>query len=453
VKVDLKNISVVAGDYSLSDLDMVFNNLESVLQIVHSTKQMILARKATLIFCINIAHAEVMAKAFSDNGVPTKAIHSKLTKEEQDSIMSEYKSGAIKMLANPMMLTTGFDDPATDCIVLARPTRSQNLYRQMIGRALRLYQGKSDAMILDCGGVINDLGLPTQPIKAVNRSVPKQKHLCKNCESERIFRKIIKNKPFWVCGDCGDEKEIESTGVECASCGLIHSAKAKYATKENKLYLICDECDYETMVSKSSSQEEMKAIFDEKYIQAIQTKASLVYITDLMENKGPDFILNSEVISHIKAFQNYIAKHPEHFVKASIRDALKIEELHQSRQSEMNIDNTYFLSWHQPLGWRLFGIQFENELLHTGVNNLNTNLRLSSSLSESFSIIEKIHKETGKETYDQSLIEQILRETSASKLKNIDSMANKRLKDLYFKQEDINQMKGFVGIMESVFEQ
>merc|ERR1711879_12701 len=116
-------------------------------------KEVVLKQKASLIFCINIAHAEATAQAYIDNGVPARAIHSKLSKNEKDQIMDEYKSGKIKILANPMMLTTGFDYPATDCIILARATQSQNLYRQMVGRGLRLYKDKDFAIILDCSNV------------------------------------------------------------------------------------------------------------------------------------------------------------------------------------------------------------------------------------------------------------------------------------------------------------
>ena len=75
------------------------------------------------------------------------------------------------MLANPVMLTTGFDHPITDTIILARPTQSQNLYRQMVGRALRLAQNKEDAIILDCSSTINRLGLPTETLIPVSTFV------------------------------------------------------------------------------------------------------------------------------------------------------------------------------------------------------------------------------------------------------------------------------------------
>jgi len=169
VKVDLSNIRTTAGDYNQQDLDAKFNNIESVMQVVDATKAMIQERKQALVFCITIKHAEAMADAYNDAGVTARAIHSQLSKDEQSEIMQGFKCGDIKLLSNPDMLTTGFDHPPTDTVILARATKSQNLYKQMVGRALRLSDNKRDAVLLDCAGVINDLGLPTEPIKGTLR--------------------------------------------------------------------------------------------------------------------------------------------------------------------------------------------------------------------------------------------------------------------------------------------
>ncbi|MBT5935428.1 DEAD/DEAH box helicase family protein [Sulfurimonas sp.] len=64
VKIDLSPISLVGGDYNQTELDEAFNNYENILKIVHSTKDTVLKREASLVFCINIAHAEAMAHAY-----------------------------------------------------------------------------------------------------------------------------------------------------------------------------------------------------------------------------------------------------------------------------------------------------------------------------------------------------------------------------------------------------
>ena len=60
-----------------------------------------------------------------------------------------FHSGSV--VANVGVLTTGFDFPALDCVVLARPTRSLSLYYQMVGRAIRPYEGKTGWVVDLCG--------------------------------------------------------------------------------------------------------------------------------------------------------------------------------------------------------------------------------------------------------------------------------------------------------------
>jgi DNA repair protein RadD len=73
--------------------------------------------------------------------------------KEREAILERFKSGETKVVANVGVLTTGFDYPALDTIVLARPTMSLALYYQMVGRAIRPYPGKVGWVIDLCGTV------------------------------------------------------------------------------------------------------------------------------------------------------------------------------------------------------------------------------------------------------------------------------------------------------------
>src|SRR5690606_30779504 len=63
-----------------------------------------------------------------------------------------FRNGRLRALTTVGVLTEGADFPMCDCVVLARPTKSTNLYSQMVGRALRLWPGKTDALVLDLTG-------------------------------------------------------------------------------------------------------------------------------------------------------------------------------------------------------------------------------------------------------------------------------------------------------------
>lgn len=70
-------------------------------------------------------------------------------KKERERILEDFKSGKIKVIVNVGVLTTGFDFPELETVVLARPTKSLALYYQMVGRAIRPHPNKPEAWIVD----------------------------------------------------------------------------------------------------------------------------------------------------------------------------------------------------------------------------------------------------------------------------------------------------------------
>ena len=137
-------------------------------------------------------------------------VHSKMSKEAIKMVFEDYRAGKLDVLVNVDMATTGMDVPTIDTLVLARATKSQNLYRQMCGRALRLAPNKDNAVLLDCCSVITNLGLPTAPIKPKKEyeEIEAKKPVCSECASKRVYRKIKDNKTYKVCAECGHREEI-----------------------------------------------------------------------------------------------------------------------------------------------------------------------------------------------------------------------------------------------------
>lgn len=84
--------------------------------------------------------------------------------DESDEIIRLYKAGKIKVLVSVGMLAKGFDDPRTSCIVIARPTKSLMLHYQILGRVLRIFEGKTNGIIIDHAGNLLRNGLPTDPL-------------------------------------------------------------------------------------------------------------------------------------------------------------------------------------------------------------------------------------------------------------------------------------------------
>lgn len=105
-----------------------------------------------VVFTPTVATAEAVAESFNGAGIRTALIHGGTPREERQQIFADYQSGRVQVLANCMVLTEGFDAPWASCAVIARPTQSAPLYTQMVGRVLRPYPGKTDALVLNVAG-------------------------------------------------------------------------------------------------------------------------------------------------------------------------------------------------------------------------------------------------------------------------------------------------------------
>ncbi len=110
--------------------------------------------KHVLVFCSSVGHAVRLQGL-----VPgAKVISAKTDAKERERIIQGFKKGVIQTVFNVGVLTTGFDHPALDCIMLNRPTRSLALYYQMPGRGVRICPGKTHCTVIDFTGTVKGLG-------------------------------------------------------------------------------------------------------------------------------------------------------------------------------------------------------------------------------------------------------------------------------------------------------
>ena len=98
-----------------------------------------------------IDEADELKEKLTVKGVKADIVTGTTPKREREDILAKFKIGLLKVVVNVGTLTTGFDYPELDTIILGRPTKSLALYYQMVGRAIRPYKGK-DAWIVDLGG-------------------------------------------------------------------------------------------------------------------------------------------------------------------------------------------------------------------------------------------------------------------------------------------------------------
>ncbi len=197
-----EGLRVVGGDYVLKDLVKLVDDTEKVRAQIADALPRLVDRRKVVWICTSIEHAEEVCSVVSETE-PALVLHSKLTNAEYVKELFERPNGPRHMVS-VMMVKEGYDYPAIDGIVLMRPTRSITLMVQIIGRGLRLSEGKKNCLVLDYGKVIENCGPITAPyVRTARSGVGKgigeiTLRVCPKCLS------YIEATP---CRDCGFESE------------------------------------------------------------------------------------------------------------------------------------------------------------------------------------------------------------------------------------------------------
>lgn len=155
-KTDLNKVRTVAGEFNQKDLEDTVNNNYRNKLIVKAYKQYASDRDHTIAFCSGIDHCRDLCSEFIKQGIKCGYIDSTLNKEERETTLNKFKNGEYEVITNVGVLTTGFDFPAINNLLLCRPTKSKILYIQSLGRGLRLSPEtlKEDCLVLDFMDVV-----------------------------------------------------------------------------------------------------------------------------------------------------------------------------------------------------------------------------------------------------------------------------------------------------------
>lgn len=158
---DLSEVTMAGEDFETESLAEAVDIEERNALVARSLQELARDRRS-LVFCVTVAHARNLARALQALGMPADVIHGELDKKRRARVLERFRAGELRALTNVAVLTEGFDDPAVSCVAMARPTRSEGLYAQCVGRATRLFPGKSNALILDFVD-LSQLSLVTLP--------------------------------------------------------------------------------------------------------------------------------------------------------------------------------------------------------------------------------------------------------------------------------------------------
>lgn len=162
-EVDLSSIKIRRGDYDTTALSEEVNRPSVNMAILRSYQQLSkqYGFKSTLIFCVNIEHSRTVCGVLQEHGVNAQYVTGLTNKHERVAIIDDFRNGRIQVLVNVQVFTEGTDLPNIDSLILARPTKSRPLLVQMIGRGLRLHEGKDVCHVVD---LVNTRGTGMQSV-------------------------------------------------------------------------------------------------------------------------------------------------------------------------------------------------------------------------------------------------------------------------------------------------
>jgi len=148
VGISLAGVKSTNGDFVKSQLSNVYEVDNCFDLVVESHKKYAGGRQAVA-FTVTVDGAYRLAEKFRNAGISAEAADGTTRKVDRQAILDSFSLGQTQVLCNVGLYTEGLDVPQASCIHQVRPTRSDGLYTQMVGRALRTFPGKVDALILD----------------------------------------------------------------------------------------------------------------------------------------------------------------------------------------------------------------------------------------------------------------------------------------------------------------
>lgn len=162
--IDRTKLTTNSGgtDFTEASVRNYYREINMASKIISYSHKLLSVRKNLLIFCAMIDEARKVSK-----GIPGSAVLTGDTeKRERERILSQFKKGVIKCVINVGVLTTGFDYPELEAIIIGRSTMSLALYYQMVGRVMRPHASKEEGWVVDLGNNIKLFGkIETMQIK------------------------------------------------------------------------------------------------------------------------------------------------------------------------------------------------------------------------------------------------------------------------------------------------
>lgn len=208
-RADFSSVHMRAGEFVSEEVERLAGDDALVSAACAEMVELTVDRRAVLIFATSVAHGQRVVETLRDNhDIECGFVTGETPAGERDELLARFRGDAptsllatepLRFLCNVNVLTTGFDAPRVDCVVMLRPTMSPGLLYQCVGRGFRLHSDKTNCLVLDFGGNIERHG-PIDQIKPKEKDKrPDQAPPAKECEKCHALVAC----GFANCPECG----------------------------------------------------------------------------------------------------------------------------------------------------------------------------------------------------------------------------------------------------------
>ena len=208
MKADLSGVRTRLGDFDRHEIQERMDSRTVTGDAVEHYLRLAGGRPA-IAFCTSVSHAQHLAEAFVEAGIPSESIDGSLSDKDRDAVLGRLASGETTVLTACEIVSEGFDLPVVEVAILLRPTQSLTLYLQQVGRVLRPSPGKASATVLDHVGNVERHGLPDAD---------------RIWDLDAVRRKRTGEAPVRRCPECF---ACHPPAPECPVCGHVYESPAR----------------------------------------------------------------------------------------------------------------------------------------------------------------------------------------------------------------------------------
>jgi len=225
---DFSGLSLKMGKYQDKDLNEITQNERLTKTIIRESIKLCEGRKKILIFSATLIHAKEIQSYLYEFGESCGYIDGKLKNSDRSNELNNFANGTYRWMVNKEVLTVGYDETGIDAIILLFPSESRAKIIQILGRSLRLHEGKENSLILDFASNFDSLDdlLDNENIKSIDTKdkdkdsdtiicpncgalCSEHAHKCKVCQYYFIFKE---------CENCKTQNSVSSR--HCINCGF-----------------------------------------------------------------------------------------------------------------------------------------------------------------------------------------------------------------------------------------